>query len=191
MDTATDHPSLATLLDYWLHDSDAATTETVDEHLMRCDACGQQLDELLALGDGVRAAFRAGAVATVTGAAFVQRLAAQGLKVRAYRVPHNGSVNCSVAPDDELLVSHLEAPLQGVERLDARAELSVEPTVQHRFEDLPFDPQSGEVLYVSKLAQVRLMPAHTLTITLLSVAPGGAREVGRYAFHHRPWPGPG
>jgi hypothetical protein len=183
------HPSIAALLDYWLHDGDAATTDRVDEHLMRCDACGQVLDELAALGDGVRAAFRAGAVAAVTSGAFVQRLASQGLKVRAYRVPHNGSVDCTVAPEDELLASHLVAPLRGVERLDALAEQSTEPGVQHRLQDVPFDPQAGEVLYVPKLAEVRQMPAHTLKITLLSVEPGGTRELGRYTFHHRPWPG--
>jgi len=189
MTAALNHPSIATLLDYWLHDSDAATTDAVDEHLMQCDACGQVLDELVALGDGVRVAFRAGEVATVTSGDFVQRLAAQGLKVREYRLPHNGSVNCTVAPEDELLVSHLEAPLQGVERLDALAQLSIEPEVQHRLHDIPFDPQAGEVLYVPKLTEVRNLPAHTLKVTLLAVESGGTREVGRYIFRHRPWPG--
>jgi hypothetical protein len=189
MNPTLDHPSIDLLRDYWLHDSDAATTDAVDEHLMQCDACGQLLDGLVALGDGVREAFRAGAVAAVTSGAFVQRLAAQGLKVREYRLPHDGSVNCTVAPEDELLVSHLEAPLQGVQRLDALAQLSTEPDVQHRLQDIPFDPQAGEVLYVPKLTDIRKLPAHTLTITLLAVESGGTREVGRYTFRHRPWPG--
>lgn len=189
MNASSDHPSIATLLDYWLHDSDAATTDAVDEHLMQCDACGQVLDGLVALGDGVRAAFRAGAVATVTGGDLVRRLAAQGLRVREYRLPHNGSVHCTVAPEDELLVSRLVAPLQGVERLDMLARSSIEPGVQHRLHDIPFDPQVGEVLYVSKLTEVKQLPAHTLTLTLLAVGSGGTREVGRYAFVHRPWPG--
>ena len=184
-----DHLSLDTLLDYWLHDSDTASTDAVDEHLMRCDACGERLDELIALGVGVREALRAGAVAMVTSEAFVQRLAAQGLQVREYRLAHNGSVNCSVAPGDELLVSRLAAPLQGVQRLDARAQLSIEPGVQHELPDVPFDAQAGEVVVVSKLAAVRRLPAHTLQLTLLAVDGGGTREVGRYAFHHRPWPG--
>lgn len=187
---ATDHPSLAALLDYWLHDSDAAATEAVDAHLMQCDACGQRLDELAALGDGVRSVFRAGAVAAVASSAFVRRLAAQGLKVREYRVPRNGSVNCTVAPEDELLASHLEVPLEGVQRLDALAQLSTEPGVMHRLQDVPFDAPAGEVLWMPKLAEVRRLPAHTLELTLLAVQPGGAtRELGRYTFCHRPWPG--
>ena len=188
MTATTSHPSVDVLLDYWLHDSDAATTDSVDEHLMQCEACGEVLDGLIALGDGVRAAFRAGAVSAVTSDAFVRRLAERGLRVREYRLPHNGSVNCTVAPEDELLVAHLEAPLRGVERLDALAQLSTEPGVQHRLEDIPFDPRVGEVLYVPKLAEVRHLPAHVAQVTLLAVESGGTREVGRYTFRHRPWP---
>lgn len=189
MSTTSNHPSIDMLLDYWLQDSDGASADAMDEHLMQCDACGQVLDGLIALGNAVRVAFRAGAVSAVTSGAFVQRLSGQGLQLREYRLPHNGSVNCTVAPEDELLVSHLEAPLQGIERLDALAQLSIEPDVQHRLHDIPFDPQAGEVLYVPKLAEVRQLPAHTMQLTLLAVESGGTREVGRYTFHHRPWPG--
>lgn len=187
MSGSAGHPSIATLLDYWLHDSDAGVTDAVDEHLMQCDACGHTLDGLVALGEGVRVAFRGGEVAAVTSGAFVQHIVAQGLKVREYRPPRNGSVNCSVAPDDDLLVSRLEAPLQGVEHLDALTELSIEPGVQHRLRDIPFDPQAGEVLFLPKLAEVRGLPAHTMRVTLLALEPGGASEVGQYTFCHRPW----
>lgn len=157
---------------------------------MQCDACGQALDALAALGEGIREALRAGAVGAVTSAAFVQRLAGQGLKVREYRLPPGGSVNCSVAPDDELLVSHLELPsLQGVQRLDLHVELSLEPGVRHERHDIPFDPQAGEVVYVAKLAEVRRRPAHTVLATLLAVDATGARELGRYLFRHQPWGG--
>jgi hypothetical protein len=184
------HLPVDALLAWWLHDdASAADADAVEEHLMQCDACGETLDELVALGDGVRAAFRAGAVSAVTTAAFVDRLAAHGLRVREYRPPPNGSVECSVAPDDDLLVSHLAAPLAGVERVDAVAVSSLEPGVEHRLEDVPFDAKTGEVLWLPRIAQVKTLPAHTLNVTLLAVAPGGARELGRYAFHHRPWAG--
>lgn len=189
MSTTQEHLSIDMLLDYWLDDGDAPTTGAADEHLMRCDACGAVLDGLIVLGESVREALRAGTVSVVTSAAFVQRLAGQGLRVREYRLPHNGSVNCTVAPEDELLVARLQAPLQGVRRLDARAQLSIEPGVQHELQDLPFDPRVDEVVCVSKIADVRHLPAHTMQVTLLAVDSSGTREVGRYAFNHRPWPG--
>jgi len=189
MSAAPNHLPLEVLLDYWFRDGDAVTTDAVDEHLMQCDTCGAALDELIALGEGVREAFRAGAVVTIASGAFAQRLAEQGLQLREYRLPHNGSVNCTVAPDDDVLVSHIEAPLQGVQRLDAVMQLSTEPGVQHQLHDIPFDELRGEVLYLPKLAQVRQLPAHTMELTLLAVEPGGTRVVGRYTFHHQPWPG--
>ncbi|HSW27794.1 MAG TPA: hypothetical protein VLJ62_33885 [Burkholderiaceae bacterium] len=189
MTAVANHPSLEVLLDYWLHDSDAATTDAVDAHLMQCDACGTTLDELIALGDGVREALRAGAVSTVVSGQFVRRLAERGLQVREYRLPHNGSVSCTLAPDDDVLVSHINAPLQGVLQLDAVMQLSTEPGVQHRLHDIPFDAQRGEVHYLPNVGQVRRLPAHTMLLTLLAVEPGGTRELGRYTFNHQPWPG--
>ena len=187
--TPQDHPSIDALLDYWLHDSDAAATEAIDEHLMQCEACGRALDDLVALGDGVRAAFRSGAVSAMASDAFLKRLVDHGVQVREYRLPPNGSVNCTVGPDDELLVAHLETPLQDVDRLDAVVTLSFEPDVQHRLQDVPFDARAGEVLWMPKFGLVRNAPAHTAEVTLLSVDAGGANELGRYTFHHQPWPG--
>jgi DNA-directed RNA polymerase specialized sigma24 family protein len=94
---------------------------------------------------------------------------------------------CTVAPEDQLLVSRLAAPLAGVQRLDLAAEMSTAPGVQHRLEDIPFDPASGEVLYLARLSLVRQLPEHTTTLRLLAVEPDGTRELGRYAFHHAPW----
>jgi hypothetical protein len=35
MSAASNHASTDVLLDYWLHDTDPATTDALDEHLMR------------------------------------------------------------------------------------------------------------------------------------------------------------
>jgi len=187
--TPQSHPSIEALLDYWLDDSDAAAIEAIDDHLMQCEPCGQALDDLVALGEGVRAAFRSGAVSAMASDAFLKRVVGRGVQVREYRLARNGSVNCTVAPEDELLVAHLETPLLGVERLDAVVTLSFEPDVQHRLQDVPFDPLAGEVLWLPKFDLVRNAPAHTAEVTLLSVDAGGAHELGRYTFHHQPWRG--
>jgi hypothetical protein len=185
---AADHIPLDVLLQDWLGESDAATGEAVDTHLMACDACGALLDDLLAFGAGVRGAVLAGAVALVTGPAFLGRVAQRGLRVREYRVDRNGSVNCTVAPQDQVLVSRLQAPLGGVQRLDVAIELSIEPGVLHRLEDIPFDPAAGEVLYVPSIAQVRTLPAHSARVTLLARDGEGSREIGHYVFNHTPSP---
>jgi hypothetical protein len=183
------HVPIETLLAWWLHETDAAETDAVDEHLLRCDACGETLDALLRLADGVRDAFRAGLVGAIASAEFVARLVARGHRVREYRLPWNGGVDCSVAPDDELLVGRLQAPLAGVERLDAVLEFSYDPGVRHRIEDVPFDPATGEVIYLPKTAEVRRAPAHTHTVSLVATGGGAERSLGTYTFRHHPWPG--
>jgi hypothetical protein len=184
------HVPVETLLAWWLHETDAGQTDAVDEHLLRCDACGETLDALVALGEGVRAAFDAGLVGAIATGDFVARLAGHGLRVREYRLPWNGGVDCTVAPDDDVLVSRLEVPLEGVERLDAILEFSWAPGVRQRIDDIPFDAAAGEVVYLPKTAEVKALPAHTHTVTLVVAARGGAEHtLGTYTFRHRPWAG--
>jgi len=40
-------------------------------------------------------------------------LAERKVRLREYRVPRNGSVNCSVAPEDEMVIARLDVPLGG------------------------------------------------------------------------------
>jgi hypothetical protein len=186
---AAGHAPIETLLAWWLHETDAAETEAIDEHLLHCDACGETLDAIVTLGDGVRAALQAGLVGAIASGDFVARLGARGLRVREYRVPWNGGVDCTVAPDDELLVSRLQAPLAGVERVDAILEFSFAPGVRHRLEDVPFDAGVGEVVYLPRTAEVKAAPAHSHTVTLVAAQDGVERALGTYTFRHRPWPG--
>src|SRR5690606_1280405 len=108
----------ARLLDYWLDELDEKDQESVEQHLLGCAHCSAELERLLQLADDVRALMRAGRVHAVLAQSFVRRLADAGVRVREYRMGPGGSVDCTVAPDDDLLVSRLEAPLAGVAQLD-------------------------------------------------------------------------
>jgi hypothetical protein len=179
------HAAWHTLMDYWLGDTDAALTQSIDEHLMHCDACGAAFDQVVALSHGVREAFKRGAVATMLSSPFVDRLRAAGLRLREYRVPHNGSVVCSVAPDDDLLISRIAAPLQGVGRVDAVFTLSFAPGHEERLRDIPFDAAAGEVVFAPRLDEVRRQPTHDLHVRLLAIDTGAEREIGHYTFNHQ------
>lgn len=180
-----EHVAFDRLVDYWFGDAGEAETQAIDEHLMQCDACGAQADRIATLARGVHTAFAAGEVSAVVSAAFVARLAERDVRVREYRVPSGGSVNCTVAPDDEVLVSRLQASLQGVRRLDLVAGPS--DGVTEHLPDVPFDPSSGEVVLAIRIARLRELPAHEMQLRLLAVEDDGSREVGRYTFRHSPW----
>jgi hypothetical protein len=188
MNTASPHFDAQALLAYWLGETDTAQTDAIDLHLLGCEPCGRTLDELVALGDAVRDAFDRGLVHAFVCASFVQRLVDSGRRVREYRLAHNGSVNCSAAPEDEVLVARLQAPLADVRRVDAIVRLSI-VDAEYRAEDIPFDAASGEILMVPKIAIVRELPAHVATVRLFAHAAGHERLLGEYRLNHGAWSG--
>jgi hypothetical protein len=108
------------------------------------------------------------------------------LRLREYRVPRDGSVHCTVAPDDDLLISRLQAPLAGVERLDL---VTREGDATERLNDIPFSAAAGEVVLVPRVDRIRALRESTATMWLIAVEQGGERVLGEYRFFHTPWPG--
>lgn len=179
------HPTLAELLDYWFGDMDTAAIDRIDAHLFGCATCGAHVDRLAALGDGVRDAFAGGHLGVVVTPRFVARLVAQGLRVREYRVPLNGSVNCTVADDDAVVVGRLQVPLAGVRRLDVASDVAPDGATDW-LRDIPFDAASGEVVLLARLAELRTLPAHVLRVRVMAVEAQGARQIGHFTFRHSP-----
>ena len=90
----------------------------------------------------------------VLPAAFIRRIKDAGLHVREYDLEPGGSVNCTVTPDDDLVVAHLHAPLRDVQRLDVLIDDSTSGT--HRANDVAFDPAAGGlVTMVPSVAYLR------------------------------------
>ena len=178
------HLELEQLIAYWLGELDPDAESAADDHLFGCDECGARLDEVIALASGIRAQFESGNVHAFVSEEFIQRLIRQGLRVREYRIPVNGSVNCCVFPDDQMVFARLEAPLHGVSRLDAIEEGSGEKA--RVFEDIPFDAKRGAAFLVPKTAALRKMPAHRACVRLIAVRESGCDVVGEYTFLHAP-----
>lgn len=170
------------LIAYWQGELDEAGEAHVDEHVLGCGECSERLAQIVALADGTRVAFAEGRVRAFVTDAFVRGAVEHGARVREYRVPRNGSVNCSVAPEDELLVSRLEAPLAGVRRIDAIT--YVDDALAGVVHDIPFDASSGEVVLMPKIAHVRTLPSHRQRVRLVAVEDDGERVIGDYTFNH-------
>src|SRR5437868_8201908 len=107
-----------TLFAYWLDELDADAAAEVEAHLFECDECGARLRELLTLRAAVKREFLAGNVPSPVSAAFVRRLAGDGLRVREYSLVPGDSIACTAAPHDDLLVAHLNADLTDVRQVD-------------------------------------------------------------------------
>lgn len=175
-----------TLLAYWLGELDPDREAQTEAHYLGCAECSHRLGQLAALARGVRTLTRMSGVDMIINDRFVRRLTKDGLRVREYRVPRNGSVDCTVAPEDDLVVGRLEAPLAGVRRIDM-IQLDRDGNSEARQEDIPFIAESGGVVFARRIATLRALPATTLRLRLLAVGDNGERNLGEYTFNHTPY----
>jgi hypothetical protein len=175
--------AIAEWIDYWLGELDAAREAELEEHLFGCRACGEALQKLVALGDTVRALIAGGSAAAIMPPEFVTRLKAAGLRVSEYRLAPQESVQCTIAPHDDLVVAHLAAPLRGVQRLDVMIH-EMEANRRFRLEDVAFNAALEEVILVPRARDLRLIDVGTQRVELIAVSPAGDRILGEYVFNH-------
>ena len=177
----------STLLAWWLDELDEEEANEVEAHLFECEECGARLRELLRLGAAVKRALLEGHVAGAVSGRFIDRLREDGLNIREYRLAAGGSVACTVAPDDDLVVSYLQAPLEGVRQLDAVFD---DHTGTRRTAHIPFDAATNEVAFIAPTALLKTWGVAQQRVRLLTVAQGAERVIGEYTFNHAPWPQP-
>lgn len=175
-----------TLLAYWLGELDPDSEANVEEHYLGCTPCSRRLEQLASLAQKLRVLTEKSEVNLVVSEAFVRRLSEKGLQVREYHVPRNGSVNCTVTPGDDLVVAHLEAPLDDVQRVDL-VFIDHDGKDQMRQEDIPFNAASGGVVVSTRIDTLRALPETSLRVRLLAVDNNGERTLGEYLFRHRPY----
>jgi hypothetical protein len=177
-----------TLVAYWLGELPAAAEAPIEEHYLGCRQCAQRLDVLVAMATGIRAAVRDGAVRAIITQPFLDHMKRQGLRIREYRLGPGERVACTIRIDDDAVVGRLQVALAGVERVDLlesvdRGDGRVQ---QLRFEDVPFDPHAGELLFLPSAVVLRTLPANTLRIRAVAVDGANARTLGEYTFAHTP-----
>ena len=179
------HPT-AELLAYWLGELGDAEAAAIEEHLFACGECCAELEKLVRIGDAIRGELRSGNIGTVVSPAFIRRLQADGLRIREYTLRPGESVNCTVAPDDDLVISYLHAPLGDVRQLDL-VFADVDGSSPHRSAHIPFDAAAGVIAVVPPMALLRSMGHARKRMQLLAVGNESERVVGEYRFKHAPY----
>ena len=172
------------LLAYWLGELDEAAELEMDEHLFACAACSERLRALVALGIAIRGELSRGALNIVLPASFLQRAKGAGLRLREYTLKPGGSVDCTITPDDDLVVSHLHAPLRDVRRLDVLIDNSVLGKL--RANDVPFDPAAESLVAVTSSVFLRTLRHAQQRVQLVAVDGVHERVIADYTFNHYP-----
>ena len=179
---------LEALVAYWLGELPAAAEEQVEEHLFGCAYCTRRQEAFAALAMGIRAVVRRGAVQAIITPSFLEQMKRQGMRIREYRVAAGERVACTICADDDAVVGRMRVPLAGVTRVDALQSLDVRegPLQQWRVQDVPFEPDADEVLYLPSAVELKKLPAHTFRVQLVAVDESGERSLGEYTFAHTP-----
>jgi hypothetical protein len=179
----TDEP----LLSWWAGELAAPEQDSLEEHLLSCNECARRGQTLAALGEGLRGLVRTGEVPAVFPPPVVDRLRGEDRQIREYRVPPGGGVQCTVSPDDDVVLARLVTSFEGVSRLDLV--IRVDDGPEMRLSDVPFDPGDDELIFAPSTEWLRSLPAHVQRLRLVAVEPRAERLLGEYTFHHTPWPG--
>jgi hypothetical protein len=177
-------PSTQDLLAYWLGELDGAQENRLDEHLFACAACSERLRTVAGLGAAIRNELLRGDFGFVLPAAFIRRLRDAGLRVREYNLEPGASVNCTVTPDDDLVVAHMRAPLRDVRRLDLVIQDSLAGSM--RVNDVAFDPAADGVTMVPSVAFLRTLTNEQQRVRLVAVDGVEERVIADYTFNHYP-----
>jgi hypothetical protein len=173
------------LLAYWLGELDEAQESRLDEHLLACAACSERLQRIVAIGAAIRGELlRGNRFGFVLSTAFVSRIKDAGLTVREYDLDPGASVSCTITPDDDLVASHLHAPLHDVRRLDVVMHDAELGTV--RATDVAFDPEAGSVTYVPSVSFLRSLGHAQQRVQLVAVEGADERVIADYTFNHSP-----
>ena len=178
--------ALATLVDYWFGDLPAPDAEQIEEHLFECDACGDRLRGLVAIGDGVRRLAHEGAVQMIVTRSFLETAAREGLRTREYVVAPGESVACTVTAQDDLLIGRMRADFTGVSHLDVHIQAEGQPETW--IKDVPVSPDAQELILALAMPAARTLGRAVLHYSLIAREGPADRVLGDYTFDHTPTP---
>lgn len=171
------------LLDWWLGDLAAAESDAFEEHLFACEHCRPAAQELSGIETGLRDIVRMGGIGFVPSASVLERLQRDGVRMRAYRLTPGDTVPCTVAADDELVVTRLAADLAGVDEVDVSM---TGGAIAIHLSGVPVERSRGEVVFASAGDDIRRLPKCVLHVRLTARTPAGPRVLGDYTLDHTP-----
>jgi len=174
--------ALADLTDYAAGELTPADAAALEAHLFTCAPCAARAAELDALRRAIRSAVQAAEVGGVVTDAVLNRLARDGVRMRAFSLSPGAVVPCAVWDDDELMTLRLRADFGAATEFTLSQRVAgaeVSRTTGH----IPAGA-SGEIIYTIPAAWVRQLPVVQVDVLLTAHEDGRERQIGRYTLVH-------
>lgn len=175
--------AFADIVDYWADELTRADVDRIDEHVFMCADCARELAAGEALARGVAAVTRAGRLHSVVTDAVLNRLAADGVRVRMYTLDGDAAVPCAVWADDELVVVRIRADLAGVDSVTIVTRLPSGEEI-NRQSDIVVRPGQREILSALSAAHLRKLPPTRVSVAVVGRVGHDERTIAEYALEH-------
>ncbi len=171
------------VVDYWAGDLTRAEEDRIEEHVFACADCARELAAAEMLARGIVAAARRGRVHSVVTEAILNRLAADGVRIRMYTLEGTAVVPCAVWAGDELVVSRIRADLAGADSVTIVTRLASGEEIG-RLADVPVRPGQREILNAFPAAHLRKLPATRVQVTVTAQIGNDERTISEYTLEH-------
>ena len=148
----------ADVVDYWAGDLTRAEEDRIEEHVFTCAACARELAAAEALARGIAAVVREGRLHSVVTDGILNRLAADGVRVRMYTLDGTAIVPCAVWADDDLVVARIRADFAGVDAVTIVTRQASGDEIS-RLSDVAVRPGQREILNAFSADHLRTLPA--------------------------------
>lgn len=175
--------SYEVVLDYFLGELPPAREAEVEERLFEDTETARRLEVVARIGEGVGRLVRSGGVTATATAETLDRLDAQGVSVRTYRLAPGEVVPCSIASEDFVAVrlSGVFGDVTAVD-IDLEARLEGQPPRTEHLPELPVDRSAGELVLLYAGDVIRSFPRAQFTYRVRAQG----RDLGEFHLDHRP-----
>jgi hypothetical protein len=168
---------------YWAGDLKPDEEGRLEAHVFTCADCARELAATGSLAGGVAAAVLEGRLHTVVTDAVLNRLAADGARIRMFTLDGPGVVPCAVWAGDDLVVSRIRADFGGVGAVTIVSRLASGEEIG-RLSDVPLQPGQREILNAFSAARLRALPATRVVVSVMSHGGDRERTLAEYTLEH-------
>lgn len=184
--TATHCPApiaFADVVDYWAGDLTSAEEDRIEEHVFTCAECARELAAAQTLASDIASVVREGRLHSVVTDAILNRLAADGVRIRTYTLDGPAVVPCAVWADDDLIVSRIRADFDEADSVTIVTRQASGEEIA-RVADIAVRPGQHEILNAFSAAHLRKLPATRVSVTVTAQIGSAERTIAEYTLEH-------
>lgn len=173
----------ADVVDYWAGDLTGTEEHRIEEHVFTCADCARELAGAEALAHGIAAVAREGRLHSVITDAILNRLAADGVRIRMYTLEGPAIVPCAVWADDDLIVTRVRGDFSEVDTVTIVARQASGEEIS-RLPDIAVRPGQREILNAVSASRLRQLPPTRVSVSVTAQIGSGERTIAEYTLEH-------